>query len=44
VKKPIKMYHPIFKSQVPLPIIWSITLEVGVRPWPLEMYNNFNCY
>ncbi len=44
VKKPIKMYHPILKSQVPLPIIQSITMEIEVRPRPLDMYNNFHCY
>ncbi len=44
VKKPIKMYHPILKSQVPLPIIQSIIMEVGVRSRPLDMYNNFHCY
>jgi hypothetical protein len=35
VKKPIKMYHPILKSQVPLPIIQSITMEVGLGHDPL---------
>jgi hypothetical protein len=38
------MYYPFLKSQVPLPIIQSITMEVEFRPWPLDMYNNFNCY